>query len=164
MRTDFKYNLMFLMSFYNLTTDKLSEETNIKLPILENWFSGNNLPSKINLQKISDYFDIKDSSFFYKDFLDFELSYFKTHTMKDIGITYRQMSKLINESYEFIKKNINCYRCVDDAIDYLREPFSNLLQKEKAMLEVFRKLLPETQDFILRSAQSLEEQKEAQKK
>lgn len=31
----------------------------------------------------------------------------------------------------------------------------NLSEKEKALLEAFNKLLPETQDFILRTAQSL---------
>lgn len=34
-------------------------------------------------------------------------------------------------------------------------PISVLTEKEKALLEAFGKLLPETQDFILRTAQSL---------
>lgn len=35
----------------------------------------------------------------------------------------------------------------------------SLTEKERAMLEAFRHLLPETQDFILRSAQSLRDKK-----
>lgn len=34
-------------------------------------------------------------------------------------------------------------------------PRSELSEKEKALLEAFKKLLPETQDFLLRTAESL---------
>ena len=38
---------------------------------------------------------------------------------------------------------------------FTASPSEKLTEKEKALLEAFKKLLPETQDFILRTAQSL---------
>lgn len=40
-------------------------------------------------------------------------------------------------------------------MSFTASPSEKLTEKEKALLEAFKKLLPETQDFILRTAQSL---------
>lgn len=102
---------------------------------------------------------------------------------KEVGLTQKEVAEKLNISQQTYSDYENCKteptietliaiaNFFEVSTDYLLgldsdespklfTPMSDgLSEKERAMLEAFRQLLPETQDFILRSAQSLHDKK-----